>query len=53
MRTDRARPFLSLYAFGRERMDVEPISFAIRDAHGRVTPEYRDIRAELGLSTPL
>ncbi len=51
MRVDRDEPFLSVYAFGREPTTVQRAHFAIRDATGTITPEYRSARAELGLST--
>lgn len=51
MRADRADPFLTVYTFGRAPLSRESLAFAIRDALGRVTPEYTALRAEIGLST--
>lgn len=51
MRTDRPKPFLSLYAFGFESTDTKKIRFAIRDEQGNITPEYRAARTQLGLRT--
>ena len=49
MRADRPRPFLGVYGFAREPAPPVRWSFAIRDAAGEVTAEYRAARAELGL----
>jgi tRNA1Val (adenine37-N6)-methyltransferase len=49
MRADRARPFLGVYGFAREPAPPVRWSFAIRDAGGAVSAEYRAARAELGL----
>ena len=51
MREDREKPFLSVYQFGREPSRVQTMGFAIRDEQGAITPEYRAIRSEIGLST--
>ncbi len=51
MRSDRERPFLSVYVFGRAAAGVHAMSFAIRDGHGQVTTDYLAIRGEMGLTT--
>lgn len=51
MRSDRERPFLSVYVFGRAPARVHTVSFAIRDGEGRITSAYREIRGEMGLPT--
>lgn len=49
MRADRAKPFLTVWGFAREPATTRSWAFAIRDAAGEVTAEYREARALLGL----
>ena len=51
MRVGNDQPFLSLYEFARTPSELQVQSFAVRDEEGAITPEYRAIRTELGLST--
>jgi tRNA1Val (adenine37-N6)-methyltransferase len=51
MRVDNDQPFLSVYEFARTPTELQVQSFAVRDEEGAITPEYRAIRTELGLST--
>jgi len=51
MREDRNQPFLTVYLFSRTPGDVKTLGFAIRDADGAITREYRSVRTELGLPT--
>ncbi len=51
MRTDKDRPFLSVYSFQRTPETVTASGFAIRNAAGKITQDYRRARSEIGLST--
>lgn len=51
MRTDRAQPFLSVYSFVTQPAGLSTAAFAIRDTDGSITPEYREARTALGLTT--
>ena len=51
MREDRDRPFLSVYCFGKSLAEPSFDSFAIRTATGKITEQYREARAQIGLNT--
>jgi tRNA1(Val) A37 N6-methylase TrmN6 len=49
-RVDRPEPFLSVFGFALERGPLRTYEFSVRAADGAITPEYRAVRAKLGLS---
>lgn len=52
MRTDRDEPFLSVFEFGRTATaSLHKFRCSVRDASGKITPEYQRLRRELGVAT--
>jgi tRNA1(Val) A37 N6-methylase TrmN6 len=51
MRSDRADPFLTVYAWARSPApEVERRTLSVRDANGEITAESHAIRRELGVA---
>lgn len=53
MRRDREEPFLSVFEFSRQPQSTpDYFRCPVRDADGEISPEYLEIRRELGVSPP-
>lgn len=51
MRRDRPAAFLSVYELSRHAVDVpHRVSYPVRDSNGEISPEYLQLRRELGVS---
>ena len=50
MRSDSTRPFLTTYELRREPATLESETLAVRRSSGEYTPEFRELRRELGMS---
>ncbi len=47
-RSDRPEPFLTVYEFRRSATSLQSMSLAVRDRNGDFTPEFVELRRELG-----